>query len=122
MYIYIAGSWGAREQLRKYADRLAAAGHVITANWLTTTEPEGVWADRGQEIAKRYLTAIDRSSLILVSTKNPSTSGGYHVEMGYALGKYLQVWTVGPRYNGFQYLAKRHFDTWDECLNVLCRT
>ena len=122
MYIYIAGSWGSRAQLRGYADQLKAAGHTITADWLYAVEPEGTWADAGVEIAKRDLTAIDRSSLILVSTQSPSTSGGYHTEMGYALGKYQQVWTVGPRYNGFQYLAKRHFDTWPECLEVLCRT
>ena len=121
MYIYIAGSWGARAQLRGYADQLVRAGHTVTSTWLYEAEPEGVWADHGAKIAKRDLTAIDQSSLVLVSTKNPSTSGGYHVEMGYALGKYLQVWTVGPRDNGFQYLATRHFETWEECLNVLCR-
>lgn len=122
MYIYIAGSWSARKQLREYAERLKAAGHIITADWLYSAEPEGAWPDEGAEIAKRDLKAIDGSTLVLVSTKHPSTSGGYHTEMGYALGKYQQVWTVGPRYNGFQYLAKRHFETWPECLAVLCRT
>jgi hypothetical protein len=120
VYIYIAGSWGARERLRKVADLLKAGGHNITADWLYITDPEGEWADAGQMIAKRDLTAIDRSSLVLVDTRNPSTSGGYHVETGYALGKYFQVWIVGPRINGFQYLATRHYETWEECLNTLC--
>ena len=121
MYIYIAGSWGTRIQLRGHAERLKQAGHVITADWLWAVEPEGAWSDGGFKIAKRDLTAIDSSSLVLVSLTAPSTTGGYHVEMGYALGKYQQVWTVGPRYNGFQYLAKRHFETWEACLEVLCR-
>ena len=122
MYIYIAGSWGARGRLRQTAEQLKAAGHTVTADWLYAEEPEGTWADAGLDIAQRDLTAIDRSSLVLVDLKQPSTSGGYHVEMGYALAKYIQTWTVGPRYNGFQYLSTRHYETWDECLEVLCRT
>ena len=51
----------------------------------------------------------------MVLTGQPSSTGGYHVETGYAIALMKTVGVVGPQRNFFHSLCGQ-FDTWEDCI------
>jgi hypothetical protein len=60
------------------------------------------------------LDDIDRAEIFIMFTDTPSTSGGRHTELGYAIARERVIFIVGPRENIFQAgEGVIHFATWD---------
>lgn len=85
-------------------------GHVVTSQWIFQSEPVGMGPDQmitraGIEKATRHalmdLEDISMSQMVAICTEVPSTTGGYHVELGYALAKDKLIMVIGPRMNVF---------------------
>jgi nucleoside 2-deoxyribosyltransferase len=104
--VYIAGSFTRAKELRAEALR---CGLAVTSSWLWEEEEQLTkhddevpdWQKRAR--AHDDLVDIDRADAVVVFTDVPSTTGGYHVEVGYALGRDIPVVLVGPRLNVFHY-------------------
>ena len=107
MKIYLAGRYGRRVELLKYAAALNASWHGVTSRWLrgaheakdaTLTEAEAAgWA-------KYDLEDIDTADAVIAFTEapdNPHGRGGRHVELGYAIAKDKRILVVGHRENIF---------------------
>lgn len=112
---------------------LEVNGHEVTARWVNGNhEWEGQNDDYIPEgEAARYamedLADIDGADLLIAFTEEPDSGfsrGGRHVEMGYALGKGVPIWIVGPRENVFANLDQvtptdvGHFATWQALKNI----
>lgn len=103
MKIYIAARYQRREEMLLVAKALDRLGHTVVSRWINghTSSP----AKNAQE----DLDDIRRAdAMILFSDREPTTSGGCHVETGVALaiGKPLAI--VGPRENIFHHLPQIH--------------
>lgn len=104
MRIYTAASWAIRDKIKFYIDILLdCPGVGVGATW--------VWGDDG-DLYPLYFSAasdladIDAADVVLVFTEHPSTSGGFHVETGYALAKGKRVVIIGERINLFHHLPQ----------------
>lgn len=90
MKLYVASIFSRKEEMKKVADQLKAAGFEITSDWVYGSE-DGLSLG---EIAMRDLAEVEEADAILAFTEpkgsfNPG--GGHNVEFGVAvaLGKYL---------------------------------
>jgi nucleoside 2-deoxyribosyltransferase len=105
--LYIATSFRNREQARIMRDLLQGFGHVITSRWIDTHLEEIdvlTPARQGQEALEDLEDVAAADGVVFVNnTDIPSTSGGMHVEMGYALALGKPVYIVGPRTSVFHY-------------------
>jgi hypothetical protein len=119
--VYIAGAYSARDQLREVVGRLEHVGHESTARWLDATH--GIHSgtintapDLSDEYCQYHVEGdfediVDADVLLLFShsalvAMDPSldgvtTSGGRHVETGYALASGLAVIVIGEPDNIF---------------------
>jgi len=115
--VYLAGSWHDRPRLRQYRADLLESGIAVTSSWLDSADD--LPAD---EAADRCLADIDASHALVVLTDVPSSSGGYHVELGYAIGSGIPIHAVGPKLNLFHhhFLITWH-PTWLDALVALTR-
>lgn len=118
MRAYIAAPYAAREQIKRYATELDQIGYQVTSRWLdephdinpTTTGAALALSDTEANTAARNdLDDIDGSDIFVVITAREctgleaqrSTSGGRHVETGYALARGISVIVVGDPENIF---------------------
>jgi hypothetical protein len=113
MRIYLAASWTQKKTMCDVADHLGALGHEVTSHWIRSAEPVGmdgpaVEADEEKAIdgAIRDLLDIDRAQLVAVFTTVESSTGGLHVEYGYAIGQGKPIAIIGPRPNVFYALSR----------------
>jgi nucleoside 2-deoxyribosyltransferase len=120
--VYLAAPYAARAQVRTYRDELVRVGFSVTSSWLDETHEIGSGTvgaatdlppDDVAAHASIDLYDIDRSDLLVVLTADQSdmvggtgTSGGRHVETGYAIGKGLPVLVVGEPENVFHRLGR----------------
>jgi hypothetical protein len=123
MKIYIAGAYAARDVLREEKAFFEARGHTVTSTWLqgkraiTTgtvgTSPESSLQEVKQHAVDDLAQVAESDALVLYTAEamvrlEPSlagallTSGGRHVETGYALATGIPVIVVGPQENIFQ--------------------
>jgi hypothetical protein len=123
MRIYIAGAYAARDVLRGEKEFFEAKGHTVTSTWLqgtraitpgtVGTSPESSLADVKQHAIDDLAQVAESDAVVLYTAEalvrlEPSlaeallTSGGRHVEMGYALAMGIPVVVVGPQENIFQ--------------------
>lgn len=120
MRIYLAGPYSKREQLRAYGDELTRVGFTIASTWLeetheinagTTGAASALTDDQVSGHAMTDLLDVERSDLLVLFTApsvglapEQNTSGGRHVETGYALALKKPVIVVGEPENVFHRL------------------
>ena len=128
--VYLAASWSLKNEMRQVRKLLNQAGHRVTSRWLDEPAEQSLAAhdladDReiGARHAAQDLEDIDAAECVLVFTKVASTTGGLHVELGYALGRGKRVLICGPRVNVFQCLVEHRpdFAAAVDALARLCR-
>ena len=106
--VYLAARYDRRPEMLGYTNELERMGYGVTSRWVLglhegATEPVTL----GQ-CAHEDLEDIDRADIFITFTETPDighTSGGRHVEMGYALAQGLSVIVVGPAENVFHHLS-----------------
>jgi nucleoside 2-deoxyribosyltransferase len=121
MKIYLAAMYSRRDEMAKIADRLKGLGFEITSNWVYGAGE----AKKDASIAIMDIRDVDRADVVISFTQ-PSgsffTSGGRHVEFGYALGTGKHCIVIGERENVFHYhpRAEAHptLDAWLEEVSV----
>lgn len=104
MRIYLAAGYTAHPHMREIRDRLAEFGHTVTSRWIAGDHAATSPAD-GEAFALDDMDDIDAAVCLVCFTHWPSTTGGRHVELGYALGLGHLVILVGPVENIFQTCA-----------------
>lgn len=120
MKIYLAAPYAARERVKDYAAELTRVGFTVTSSWLDEKhdiKPETVGAATGLNDAQASthvetdLRDIDRSDLLVLFTERAvgvdGSSGGRHVETGYALAIGYPVLVVGEPENIFHRSTRR---------------
>lgn len=100
MRVYIGGAFDHVPELRAYATELQVAGHEVTSHWMYEPpirhdDPEHVAWERRARCNDDVLD-IERSDAVVIITRWPSTTGGYHTELGIAIGKRIPIITLGP--------------------------
>jgi hypothetical protein len=117
MNFYIAGAWTDRPFLRNVRTALIDHGHSVTARWLDAPDDgnHGEWA----AIDLEDIRACDT---FLLFADVPSSSGGYHVETGYALALGKSIIAVGVKSNLFHHLIPTWYRTWLDVAAVAART
>jgi hypothetical protein len=116
MKIYLAAQYERIEEMRVIRDILVEGGHTVTSRWIDqtagqeealgqvelTAEPQ-----RGRNYALIDIDDILTADWVVVFTSgNGGGRGGYHTELGYALGVQKKVIVVGPRENVFHTLPR----------------
>lgn len=121
MKVYLSAPYAARDRVRLAAEALSAEGHTITSSWIYATHdirPEVLDAAPGQSdeyVQDRVaadLADIDASDVVVLFSSRwavrrwglsveQTTSGGRHIETGYAIAKGKWVIVVGPPENIF---------------------
>lgn len=109
--IYIAAKYARREEMEEIALMLMNAhGYDITARWVFGGE-EGF---SQEEIAVFDLEDVDEADTVISFTEHPNmyTTGGRHVEFGYAIATGKRLVVIGPRENVFHHFPTvEQFDT-----------
>lgn len=117
--VYLGARYDRREWLLEHVVApLTAAGHKVTSRWILF---EGAGSVLGAEELLQDVTIgeipgtecledIKQAEVVVILTDTPSSTGGYHVELGYALGLNKPIELVGPALNVFHSLPsfKRH--------------
>jgi nucleoside 2-deoxyribosyltransferase len=115
--IYIAGAWSDRPFLRNVRTALIGHGHHVTASWLDIPDDaQGTAVE-----ATADLEDIRACDTFLLFADVPSTSGGYHVETGYALALGKSIIAVGTKSNLFHHLIPTWYRTWLDVADVAAR-
>ena len=130
MGIYLAASYGRKQEIAGYAEQLRQAGVEVDAPWLlpdaertggefNTKVDEAmdtIPVDEGRVFAQADWDAIKRSDVLVAFTETPYSGvsrGGRHVELGLALAWNKKVLAVGPVENVFVSLPQiYHFWEW----------
>lgn len=114
--IYLAAKYARREEMENIAIKLMNEyGYDITARWVFGGE-EG---KTDEEIAVFDLEDLDEADTIISFTEPADvyTTGGRHVEFGYAIAKGKRTILIGPRENVFYHFPTvERFDTLDDWL------
>ena len=115
--LYLAARFGQAE-LRGYAARLRAAGHVVTSRWLDAPGP--AVGEHPAEAAQMCLEDMSVSGWFALFTDAVMGRGAKDSEMGWALHHGLHLRLVGPRINVFHYLpAITCYDSVDEFMSAM---
>lgn len=128
--VYLAGPYDARPMIASHAAALRVVGLTVRAEWLDGThdypdppdDPAAAAAVRAaheQCCALLDLADIDHADLLIAftaaSVMSSGTSGGRHVETGYALGHGIPVVVVGEPENVFHHHPEVHIaDSWED--------
>ena len=116
---YLSSRFARKDELRGYAADLIDKRHSVTSTWLMLDNDDV--NQYGYE-ARADLDDIRRSDIIINFTEAPNTvhsTGGRHVEHGYALAYDKKQLFVGPRENLFHHLprfANCFFPDWESLL------
>jgi nucleoside 2-deoxyribosyltransferase len=114
--IYLAAKYGRREEMEEIAIRLMNEyGYDITARWVFGGE-EG---KTNEEISIFDLEDVAAADTVVNFTEYPDTytTGGRHVEYGYAIATGKRLVVIGPRENVFHhYPTVEQFDTLSDWL------
>ena len=120
MKIYVAAPYAARPMVAEFLGQIAAAGHEPICRWADGTHPVGQAGNASEATLDERITwgeddleDIDRSHAVIVFTAEAAgippeqaTSGGRHIETGYAIGKGKLVILVGQPENIFHWLPE----------------
>lgn len=85
--VYVGASFDAKEQAKEIAQHVMSKGCVVTSSWLFFENYEGMTGEELNKCIKSMDVAgvVEADELILF-TDVPSTKGGFHTELGIALG------------------------------------
>jgi nucleoside 2-deoxyribosyltransferase len=112
MKFYLASRFSRKDEIEHYARLLREDGHEVTSRWHTPGHQLGPAANeiefrlRGTE----DLEDVRRADAVIVHTGDvdpatgASTRGGYHTEVGIALGLGKPIALVGEKLNVFHYI------------------
>ena len=106
--IYVAASVIQQHAALQLALKLSRAGLQVTSRWLTFnfSEPRSAeWSDeleRNEIWGHRDIEDCEAADTLVLLSQELSTSGGYHCELGYFLGRGREnILVVGERRNVF---------------------
>ena len=125
---YLAAGYDQKERMRGYRAQLQATGDItVTSRWLDEAEEKPLQdaeISKDPETAMRYgemdFEDIDKAEIFVMFTDTPSTSGGRHTELGYAIARCKVIVIVGPQENVFQaYSTAIHLQTWEQLIEFL---
>ena len=124
MSIYLAATYTRLTEMQEYARRLRAAGHSILSRWIYGGhETHDIAGDTEKaRFAREDLEDLDRADAVLIFTEftGALSSGGRHVEFGYALAKGKRAIIVGERENLFHYApGAEQVENFEEALKLL---
>ena len=120
MRIYLAARYNRHPELQVYAKELEKLGHIVTASW--------IFGDQNTEalygtFAQRDLQDLSQADCLISFTEMPEktkSTGGRHVEFGFALALGLRKMIVGYKENIFHHLSSVEFyGTWEEVKRAL---
>lgn len=125
--VYIASPFNRREKAKELRAALVPHGITCTSRWLdshTKTEEDCSEKVLGQEAEDDLGDIAEADAFVLLADQGPSTSGGYHVELGFALGAPHEplVIVVGtpPKRNLFHYVdGVRRVQTVEQAITLL---
>ncbi len=107
--LYVAASFEQVDHVRDLRARLS--DYVdITSTWcdeppMVNNDPRNEPREMRTRGNEDYLD-IQRSDMVAILTDVPSTSGGFHTELGIALALDKRLLLVGPRLNVFHFMNK----------------
>ena len=123
MRVYIAAPYAAREQVRGYATELTRVGFTTSSTWLDETHEINAGTlgaateltdAQVSEHATTDLLDVQRSDVLVLFTApsvglapEQNTSGGRHVETGYALALGKPIVVVGEPENVFHRIGSK---------------
>lgn len=98
MKVYLAASYGRKDEINTYREHLEDAGHEVTSSWLKKSGDEAAEfaLKPPHEHAEQDLLDILESEALVLFTDEQYARGGKHVEFGYAIGLgFLDMFVVG---------------------------
>jgi nucleoside 2-deoxyribosyltransferase len=112
--VYLAAPFESRELMLALRDALQARGVYVTSTWLTPADGNNqnmaVIRDNYDDCRVRAIQDfrdIDEADVLVLykprELHRQPTTGGHHVEVGYALGHGKPVFVIGDRENIFHY-------------------
>lgn len=105
---YLAAPYGKRNLVGPLAEEIAKTGIVSTADWIHSQDDQARMTESALAFSAAHdLDQIDKADVFIALTEppyTPHTSGGRHVELGYALAKGKDVLVIGQYENIFQLL------------------
>lgn len=127
MMVYMAAPFSLQYLINSLAGELRRAGVTVVSRWhdpanghgqnFADTDRAGMTREALDDLAD--LRAADTVICFTQPPKTTYTSGGRHVEFGYALALGKTTFVVGPIENVFVNLANGVYGTWDELLTAL---
>lgn len=120
MKVYIAASMNALSSVLLYAEELERSNIQCTSRW--RFEEPGVQRGSPEYIgfATKDMEDIERSDFVIVLNDVPSSTGGLHTELGYALALRKNIIVVGERRSPFDFVPQ-HAATWENALRLLSK-
>ena len=116
MRIYLAASFAEKDRMREIARLLREKGHAVSSTWHDLELPAGmrqadIEADpvTATHHGRQDLSEVRAAEALVLFTEAPTTTGGKHVEHGYALGLGKRLVIVGSPENVFQVAADQLF-------------
>lgn len=143
--VYLAAPYGTRDSLAQAATAIRDLGFVVVSSWLeepfrmtpgSTGPAPDLKAETLLPIAVRNLVEVASADVLVMMGPDTwsgddaplelaaggSTSGGRHLEMGYALACDLPVINVGAPENIFSRTLATVADSWEDALELLVLT
>lgn len=106
--VYLSASMRMVEQMRLTARNLRQLGLDVVSTWhdepARTDDPDG-WGPIAEEMALRCLSDLEAADAVIMFSRAPSSTGGAHLEVGYAMALGRRVVVVGPRPSIFYHLV-----------------
>lgn len=122
MKFYLAAPYSKKATIRAARNVLVAMGHEVTSRWIDGLEvnPRTDAESASIEAAITDFQDINDCETVVLFTDKPSTTGGMHVELGYAYGIRKKIVVIGPIRNVFMALPNiMHFEDWNAFVNSL---
>lgn len=115
--IYVAAPMTEQIEALRFALQLVDAGFVVTSRWMRNDFSARPlphhwqqWKAYEANWGENDLEDLARADTLIILAKEPSTSGGYHVELGYFLGSGKgNIIVVGDRPNVFFWTSQVRF-------------
>lgn len=108
---YLAGRYDRRLDLLLLVPLLEAVGIGVKSTWLHGTHEGSEDPAVLKHCAQEDLADVGLADMLIAFSEWPDvgfTSGGRHVELGYALGRGKRVVVIGPIENVFHHAVERY--------------